>query len=134
MEETGGLPLSRAQLDIWLSQESGFAGTEWQLGLLGRIDGAVNRDLLEQAIRRAVQDAEAARAAFFEVGGRVFQKAIDYSDLELAFHDVRGAVDPDQTVREMASAIQSTPMVLSEQLLRFALFQTRDDEFYLFGV
>src|SRR6478735_2776342 len=51
MEPDGGtLPLSRGQLDIWLSQESGLAGTEWQLGLLGRIDGAVQRDLLERAI------------------------------------------------------------------------------------
>src|ERR1043165_2261905 len=56
--EGGALPLSRGQLDIGLSHESGLAGTEWQLGLLGRIDGAVRRDLLEQAIRQSLQEAE----------------------------------------------------------------------------
>src|SRR5215208_2722080 len=27
------LPLTRGQLDIWLTQETGHSGTEWQLGL-----------------------------------------------------------------------------------------------------
>ena len=37
------LPLTRGQLDIWLAQEMGHAGTEWQLGLFVRIDGRVER-------------------------------------------------------------------------------------------
>ncbi|OMB87915.1 non-ribosomal peptide synthetase [Mycolicibacterium conceptionense] len=132
--EGGALPLSRGQLDIWLSQESGLAGTEWQLGLLGRIDGAVQRDLLEQAIRQALQEAEPARAAIFEVHGRVFQKALDYSDLELVFHDVRDCDDPVQKVRELASAIQHTPLPLHGQLVKFALFRTQPQEYFLFGL
>ncbi|WP_083211115.1 non-ribosomal peptide synthetase [Mycolicibacterium porcinum] len=135
MEPAGrALPLSRGQLDIWLSQESGLAGTEWQLGLLGRIDGAVQRDLLELAIRQALQEAEPARAAVFDVDGQVFQKAIDYSDLELVFHDVRDCADPTQKVRELASAIQHTPLPLSGQLVKFALFRTQEAEYFLFGL
>lgn len=34
--EDRALPLSRGQLDIWLSQETGLVGAEWQLGLLVR--------------------------------------------------------------------------------------------------
>ena len=30
------LPLTREQLDIWLAQETGHSGTEWQLGVLVR--------------------------------------------------------------------------------------------------
>ena len=45
------LPLTRGQLDIWLAQETGHSGTDWQLGVLVRFDGTVERDLLEQAIR-----------------------------------------------------------------------------------
>ncbi|MDH6195686.1 glycopeptidolipid biosynthesis protein [Mycobacterium frederiksbergense] len=134
MESVGALPLSRGQLDIWLSQESGLAGTEWQLGLLGKIDGAVQRDILEQAIRQSLQEAEPARAAFFEVDGQVFQNPVDYSDLELAFHDVRESADPVQTVREMASAIQHTPMPLTGRLVTFALFRTGQAEYFLFGL
>src|SRR5262249_37573000 len=59
------LPLTRGQLDIWLAQETGHSGTEWQLAYFVRIEGTVERDALEWVIRRAVQEAEPARAAFF---------------------------------------------------------------------
>jgi hypothetical protein len=62
-------PLTRGQLDVWLAQETGLSGTEWQLGLLVRIEGTVERGPLERAIRQAVREAEPGRAAFFEVDG-----------------------------------------------------------------
>ena len=84
-------PLTRRQLDIWLAQEMGRSGTEWQLGLFVRIEGTVKPDLLEQAMRQALQEAEPVRAAFFEVDGQVLQRAIDYPDVELAFYDLFGS-------------------------------------------
>ena len=119
------LPLTRGQLDIWLAHESGHSGTEWQLGLLIRVEGTVKRDVLERAIRQALQEAEPARAAFFEVDGQVFQKAIDYSDVELEFHDLSGSDNAVQEVREMASSIQRTPMPFTGRLLKFELFRTQ---------
>ena len=87
--DDGALPLTRGQLEIWLAQETGHTGTEaWQLGLIVRVEGAVQRDAVEWAIRRVVREAEPARAAFFEVDGEVFQRAIDYPDVELAFYDL----------------------------------------------
>jgi glycopeptidolipid biosynthesis protein len=130
----GGLPLSRGQLDIWLSQESGLVGTEWQLGLLVRIDGPIQPDLLHHAIRQALQEAEPARAAFFDIDGQVFQKPVDYSDLEVPFYDVSDSPDPAGRVREIASSIQHTPMPLTGRLVTFALFQTQPDQFYAFGL
>ncbi|WP_311711674.1 condensation domain-containing protein, partial [Streptomyces edwardsiae] len=50
------------------------------------------------------------------------------------FHDVRGSADPVQKAREMASAIQHTPLPLTGQLVKFALFRTRQDEYFLFGL
>src|SRR5208283_3786677 len=100
------LPLTRGQLDIWLAQETGRAGTEWQLGLFVRIEDTVRPDLLERAIRQAVREAEPGRAAFFEVDGQVFQRAIDYPDVELAFYDLSCSRDPVQEARGMAASIQ----------------------------
>ena len=57
-------PLTRGQLDIWLSQETGLSGTEWQLGLLVRIEGTVERDLLEQAIRQVVARGRTGQGRF----------------------------------------------------------------------
>src|ERR1700757_687396 len=125
-------PLTRGQLDIWLAQETGHAGTEWQLGLFVRVEGTVQPDLLEQAIRQAVQEAEPGRAAFFEADGQVFQRAIDNPDVELAFYDLSGSREPVQEARRIASSIQCTPMAFAGPLFKFALFRTRPDEYYWF--
>ncbi len=127
------LPLTRGQLDIWLAQETGHSGTEWQLGVLVRFDGAVERDLLEQAIRHVVREAEPARAAIFEVDGQVFQRAIDYPDVAVDFYDLSDARHPVQEARAIALSIQHTPMPFTGPLFKFALFQTWADEFYLFA-
>ena len=126
------LPVTRGQLDIWLAQETGHSGTEWHLGLFVEIDGTVERDALEWAIRRVVGEAEPLRAAFFEIDGHVYQRPLDYPEIELATFDLSHAGQPLQEAREMASSIQRTPMPLDGQLFRFALFQARADDAYLF--
>lgn len=114
------LPLTREQLDIWLSQESGSAGTDWQLGVLVKIDGAIYRDVLEQALRQTVAEAESSRVSFAEIDGQVVQKPIEDPDIELEFYDLTGPPDPVAEVRRRASAIQRTPMAMNGQLLKFA--------------
>jgi hypothetical protein len=126
------LPLTRRQLDIWLAQKAGRSGTEWQLGLFVRIEGTVKPDLLEWTIRQVLQEAEPLRATFFETDVQVFQRAIDYSDVELAFYDLSRSHHPVREAREIASSIQRTPMPFTDPLLKFALFRTRPDEYYWF--
>src|SRR5271163_281593 len=127
------LPLTWGQLDIWLAQEAGHSATEWHLGLFVRIEGRVERDARKRAIRQAIQEAEPVRAAIFEADGQVFQRAIDYPDVELAFHDLSGSRHPVQEARRIAASIQGTPMPFTGPLFKFALFQTWLDEFYLFA-
>lgn len=97
-----------------------------------RIECAIDRGLLEQAIRHVVGEAESLRASTFEVKGKVFQKAIDDPDVELAFYDLTGSRDPAQEARDIASSIQGTPMPLTGPLGKCALFRTRSDEYYWF--
>ena len=127
------LPLTRGQLDIWLAQATGSFGAKWQLGELLRIEGTVDPGLLERAIVQAVREAEPLRAAFFEVDGQVFQRSVDYPDVELARYDLIGSQDPAQDANRLASSIQRTLMPLDGPLFKFALLQTRVDEFYLFA-
>ncbi|MBS4729809.1 amino acid adenylation domain-containing protein [Mycobacterium sp. SM1] len=125
-------PLTRGQLDIWLAEKTGRFGAKWQLGVLLRIDGTVDPGVLHSAIQQVVHEAEPLRATFFEVDGRVFQRVIDHPDVELAGYDLLGTQDPAQEAYRVASSIQRTPMPLSGPLFKFALMQTRADEFYLF--
>jgi len=126
-------PLTRGQLDIWLADETGHSSTEWQVGLLVNIKGAVDRDALEWTIRRVVQEAEPVRVVCFEADGQVLQRAVDYPDVELPFYDLSSSRHPVQEVHGMASSIQRTPMPFTGPLVKFALFQTELDEFYLFA-
>src|ERR1700761_259394 len=107
------LPLTPGQLDIWLAQETGESAGQWHLGLFIKVRGAVDRDALDWAIRRVVDEAEPIRASFVEVDGQVFQRVRDYPDVEPAVFDVRGAADPEREAHTIASSIQRTPMPLS---------------------
>ncbi|WP_420799449.1 amino acid adenylation domain-containing protein [Mycobacterium celatum] len=126
------LPLTRGQLDIWLAQETGSLDAKWQLGMLGRIEGVLDPELLAKAVRQVVAEAEPLRATFFEVDGHVFQKAVDYPDVELARYDLKGSHDPARDAYRLAYAIQRTLMPMTGPLFKFALFQTAVEEFYLF--
>src|ERR1700759_2346223 len=99
------LPLTRGQLDIWLAAETGRFGAKWQLGILLRIAGPIEPGLLESAIRHVVREAEPLRAAVFEVDGQIFQKAVDYPDVELARYDLMGSHDPARDAYRLASSI-----------------------------
>jgi hypothetical protein len=94
-----------------------------------QLEGAAQRDALGWAIRRALQEAEPVSAAFFEADGQVFQRAIDYSDVELAFYDLSCSRLPVQEANQLASSI-CTPMPFAGPLFKFALFRTRPGEFY----
>ncbi len=125
------LPVTRAQLDIWLAQDVASSGADWQLGLFVRISGEVDRDALEWAVCRVVREAEPMRARFFEADGEVLQTAVEYPNVEVAFHDLTGAADPEREARDMAAAIQRTPMPMAGPLFKCALFKTRTDEHFL---
>ena len=133
MQADRNFPLTRGQLDIWLAQQTGSFGAKWQLGELLRIEGTVDPDLLEWAIVQAVREAEPLRATFFEVDGQVLQTPVDCPDVELARYDLTGSQDPAQDAYRLASSIQGTLMPLGGRLFKFALLQTRVDEFYLFA-
>ncbi|WP_116377655.1 non-ribosomal peptide synthetase, partial [Mycobacterium sp. MFM001] len=126
------LPLTRGQLDIWLAQESGRFDAEWHIVAFAVIGGAVEPDVLEQAIRHVVAEAEPVRAAFFEVDGQVFQRPIDDPDVELPFYDLRHLPNPVQEAHRLAELLRRTPMPPSGPLFKFALFRTRPDESYWF--
>jgi len=131
--DDGALPLTRAQLDIWLAQETGQAGSDWQIGMLMKVEGTLERDALEWALQRAMREADPVRAAFFEEDGQVFQRVIEYPEIDVDFFDLRDSSDPAQEAQEIALSIQRTPMAFTGPLFKYALFETGPAEFYLFG-
>ena len=117
------VPVTRGQLDVWLAQEAGQPGTDWQLGLFVELGGAVERDALEWAITRAVGEAEPVRTTFLEVDGEIRQQMVDYHSVELHVVDVAAAADPMGEAHALAVSIQATPMPLDGRLFSFTLFE-----------
>ena len=97
-----------------------------------RIAGLIDPDLFESAIRQVVREAEPLRAAFFEADGQIIQTVVDDPHVELARYDLTDSQDPGRDAYRLASSIQRTAMPLSGPLFKFALLQTRSDEFYWF--
>ncbi|KMV14806.1 peptide synthetase, partial [Mycobacterium heckeshornense] len=64
--------------------------------------------------------------------GQVFQKTVDYPGVELARHDLMGSQDPVREAYRLTSSIQCTVMPLNGPLFKFALLQTRVDQWYFF--
>src|SRR5258708_3960073 len=87
------------------------------------VDWWVKSDALEGAIVGVVGEAEPIRSAFFEVDGHVYQRPVDYPDVELSIFDLSNSGQPMREAREIATSIQSTPMPFTGQLFRFAFFQ-----------
>jgi amino acid adenylation domain-containing protein len=100
--------------------------------VLIRIAGAIDPALIECTVRQVVSESEPLRATLFERDGQVFQRADDDPAFELARYDLLGCEDPARDAYQVASSIQQTPMALDGPLFKFALMQTRVDEFYLF--
>ncbi|WP_261859906.1 condensation domain-containing protein, partial [Mycobacterium marinum] len=127
-----GFALTRGQLDIWFSQEIGRSPQEWYNSGFAVIAGSVTPDLLSQAIRQVVGEAEPLRAAIMEADGHVVQKVVDYPDLEVPFHDLRSCADPVAEANRCGLAMHREPMPWNGPLFKFALFQVASEEFYLF--
>ncbi|CAM4193027.1 Dimodular nonribosomal peptide synthase [Mycobacterium basiliense] len=126
------LPLTRSQLDIWLDQELGAPGADWQVSWFVIIRGVVEPDLLERAVRQVVAEAEPMRASFFQADGQVLQRVIDGPEVRVPFYDMSGLPDALGEADRLATSIQRTPMPWTGPLFRFALFRTGPAEFRLF--
>ncbi|WP_156657617.1 non-ribosomal peptide synthetase, partial [Mycobacterium kyorinense] len=125
-------PLTRGQFDIWLAEETGRFDARWQVGVFLRIAGPIDLDLVQWAVRQVVREAEPLRAAFFQADGQVVQRVVDDPPVELAHYDLTGSQEPERDAYRLASSIQQTAMPLSGPLFKFAVLQTRIDEFCVF--
>uniref|UniRef100_UPI003569C039 condensation domain-containing protein n=1 Tax=Mycobacterium marinum TaxID=1781 RepID=UPI003569C039 len=125
--------LTRGQLGIWFDQQINDAGARWNLANLVVLDGTILPDVLTKALRLAVQDSDSLRAVFYENDGEIFQEILPSQDFDVPFYDLRAFDDPVKEAYHRALLIRNKPMPLDQPLYRYALYQTRTDEFYLYA-
>ncbi|MFE3203683.1 amino acid adenylation domain-containing protein [Embleya sp. NPDC059237] len=124
------LPLTAAQREIWLAQQSAPANPVYTIGGYVEILGPVRPEVFESALRHVVDEIDALRLRFVEVDGEPRQIVGAQPDWSLPYLDIGAAPDPRATALERMRADLREPRVIERApLFSFALFREGPDRF-----
>ncbi|WP_154586066.1 condensation domain-containing protein, partial [Burkholderia pseudomallei] len=85
------IALSLAQQRLWfLTQLEGVSEAYHMSGAV-RLDGPLNREVLQRALNRIVMRHEALRTCFVREEGEPIQVIQPHADLTVSYHDLREA-------------------------------------------
>ncbi|WP_133961398.1 non-ribosomal peptide synthetase [Burkholderia pseudomallei] len=124
----GRIALSLAQQRLWfLTQLEGVSEAYHMSGAV-RLDGPLNREVLQRALNRIVMRHEALRTCFAREEGEPIQVIRPHADLTVSYHDLREAEQSEQRAKDLSQAHASAPFDLSRDLpVRVLLLQLEDD-------
>ncbi|CBG67541.1 putative non-ribosomal peptide synthetase [Streptomyces scabiei 87.22] len=101
-------------------------------GVYYDVPGPVDRALLARAVARTVDETEALRVRFHEVGETVRQAVDPSVQGELAYLEFGGAADPEAAARAWIDSDLATPVpVTGERLFRHTLLRLGPDRYWL---
>uniref|UniRef100_UPI00215DC498 condensation domain-containing protein n=1 Tax=Streptomyces phytophilus TaxID=722715 RepID=UPI00215DC498 len=126
------LPVTAGQREVWLAeQHSPGHRSALRLGEYLAIDGPVEPDLFEAALRHVVGEADALRVRLVPGADGPVQVLEPRLPWTLAFVDVSGEPDPEAAGRAWADADVARPMDLAEgPLFSFALLKLGPERFW----
>ncbi|WP_122805096.1 non-ribosomal peptide synthetase, partial [Burkholderia pseudomallei] len=131
----GRIALSLAQQRLWfLTQLEGVSEAYHMSGAV-RLDGPLNREVLQRALNRIVMRHEALRTCFAREEGEPIQVIQPHADLTVSYHDLREAKsirheaeNREQRAKDLSQAHASAPFDLSRDLpVRVLLLQLADE-------
>ncbi|CAJ7160451.1 non-ribosomal peptide synthetase [Burkholderia pseudomallei] len=124
----GRIALSLAQQRLWfLTQLEGVSEAYHMSGAV-RLDGPLNREVLQRALNRIVMRHEALRTCFAREEGEPIQVIQPHADLTVSYHDLREAEQSEQRAKDLSQAHASAPFDLSRDLpVRVLLLQLADE-------
>ncbi|KGV84096.1 D-alanine--poly(phosphoribitol) ligase, subunit 1 [Burkholderia pseudomallei MSHR4375] len=124
----GRIALSLAQQRLWfLTQLEGVSEAYHMSGAV-RLDGPLNREVLQRALNRIVMRHEALRTCFVREEGEPIQVIQPHADLTMSYHDLREAEQSEQQAKDLSQAHASAPFDLSRDLpVRVLLLQLADE-------
>jgi amino acid adenylation domain-containing protein len=122
------LPLSVAQMEVWLAQQLAPTDSRFNIGGYLDIPGAVDHETFTAALRTALHEAGSLLGRFREAAAGVRQVPGDARDVRVLFLDLTGEADPHAAAMAWMAADVGRPFDLSEgPLCRFALLKVRAD-------
>jgi len=126
------LPLSSAQQRMWFMQQLDPASVAFNMNLVLRLKGPLDRNALERAFAMLGERHEPLRTRFLlSPDGQPSQIVGDAVTTDIRYRDCRGEADPEGLVREEVEALVGTSYDLSRPPLRVVLLQVADEEHIL---
>jgi len=135
--ESETYPLSFAQQRLWFLNQFEPESPEYNIPQAFRIEGDLDREVMQRALRELVRRHETLRTTFRSVEGEPAQVIAQVVDMEVPFVDARQRVKtPEEAWPEalrMASADAKEPFDLTlGPLMRAKLFRTGEREYLLY--
>lgn len=105
------LPLTAAQSGVWYAQQLNPQNTIFNTGEFLEINGPVDAELFEAALRRVVTEAETLRLRFLDAEGGPAARLVPAEDLDWSLHvvDVSAAPNPRAAARAWMAEDFATP-------------------------
>ncbi|AKJ29410.1 peptide synthetase [Caldimonas brevitalea] len=126
------LPLSLAQQRLWFLTQIEGGSQAYHISGSVRLDGALDRGALQQALQRIVDRHESLRTRYVLHDGQPVQQPAAEARLAFDLHDLRGEADPASAARVLGEAHSAHPFDLGHDLpLRVQLLQLGDEEHLL---
>ncbi|WP_038758088.1 non-ribosomal peptide synthetase [Burkholderia pseudomallei] len=131
----GRIALSLAQQRLWFLTQLGSVSEAYHMSGAVRLDGPLNREVLQRALNRIVMRHEALRTCFVREEGEPIQVIQPHADLTVSYHDLREAEsirheagNREQRAKDLSQAHASAPFDLSRDLpVRVLLLQLADE-------
>nr|WP_225882120.1 non-ribosomal peptide synthetase [Streptomyces aureocirculatus] len=114
-------PLSSAQQRLWYLHRVEGPSPTYNVPLVHRLSGELDRDALEGALGDVVARHESLRTVYAEAGGTPFQRVIDASELRISL-PVTVVDDEEALHARLLDAVRHPFDLASEPLLRAELF------------
>lgn len=128
--QDGTLPLSAAQLDIWMSQKIDPGNAKYNIAEFLEIHGPVIPDVMEVALRFVVEETHALHLRFVENEQGVLQAPRELPDRLIDYIDCSSHDDPWGWAQYWMRSDRSRPVdPASNQLFNYALFQLNGSHF-----
>lgn len=124
------IPLSYAQRRIWFITRFEGPSPTYNIPLLLRFTGRLDKAALRTAFRDVVSRHEVLRTVFGEVDGEPFQRILGPAEVELPWTDW-GRAAADRVPGVISSIVSSWFDLASDVPLRGSLVQVGDEEFLL---
>ena len=126
------LRLSFAQERLWFMDQLQPNSTLYSTPFTLRLEGYLNRAILEQSLQILVQRHESLRTQFVSLENQPTQLILEQSLFQLTYLDLSQSLDPEKEAQSLTQANAEQSFDLGQDaLLRVALLKLTEDLYYL---